>query len=126
MSQVLVIIPLSLMMVVESRYWILGCLAIVFLFLGSTAGLPPAILQAITPNEMRGQITAIYLFAVNLIGLAIGPSAVAAMTDFYFEDDLAVGLSLVTVTVIASVIGVVILGLGMGSYIRKLDEDASS
>ena len=75
---------------------------------------------------MRGQITAVYLFAVNLIGLAIGPSAVAAMTDFYFEDDLAVGLSLVTVTVIASVIGVVILGLGMRSYIRKLDEDASS
>jgi len=125
-SQVLLIVPLSLMLAVDNPYWVLGCLAVSFLLLGSTAGLPPAILQAITPNEMRGQITAVYLFAVNLIGLAIGPSAVAAMTDFYFEDDLAVGLSLVTVTVIASVIGVVILGLGMRSYIRKLDEDASS
>ena len=74
---------------------------------------------------MRGQVTAVYLFAVNLIGLAIGPSAVAAMTDFYFKDDLAVGSSLVVVTVTASIIGVVILGLGMKSYIRKQDEDAS-
>jgi MFS family permease len=125
-SQVLLIIPLLLMLAVDNPYWVLACLAVSFLFLGSTAGLPPAILQAITPNEMRGQITAVYLFAVNLIGLAIGPSAVAAMTDFYFKDDLAVGSSLVAVTVIASVIGVVILGLGMRSYIGKLDEDASS
>jgi MFS family permease len=125
-SQVLVIVPLSLMPAVDSPYWALACLAVAFLFLGSPAGLPPAILQAITPNEMRGQVIAVYLFVVNLIGLAIGPSAVAAMTDFYFKDDLAVGSSLVIVTIMSSIVGVVILGLGIRSYIRKLDEDASS
>jgi len=125
-SQVLVIIPLALMMAIDNPYWVLGCLAVTFLFLGSPGGLPPAILQAITPNEMRGQVIAVYLFVVNLIGLAIGPSAVAAMTDFFFKDDLAVGSSLVIVTVIASILGVVILGLGIRSYVRKLDEDAYS
>ena len=84
--------------------------------------MPPAILQALTPNEMRGQIVAIYLFVINLIGLAIGPSAVAALTDFYFRDDMAVGMSLSVVTVVASIIGVAIMAVGMRAYIRKWDE----
>ena len=35
-----------------------------------------------------------YLFINNLIGLAIGPTAVALVTDFVFENDAAVGASL--------------------------------
>jgi MFS family permease len=121
-SQVLVIIPLASMLAFDSPFWTLACLAVAFFFMGGPTGLPPAILQAVTPNEMRGQIIAIYLFAVNLIGLGIGPSAVAAMTDFYYQDDMAVGASLAVVTVVASIIGVVIMGLGMKAYIRKWDE----
>ncbi len=121
-SQILVIIPLALMLAFDSPYWALGCLALTFFFMGGPTGMPPAILQAITPNEMRGQIIAIYLFAISIIGLAIGPSAVAAMTDFYFKDDMSVGMSLTVVTVVASIIGVVILGSGMKAYIRRWDE----
>ena len=121
-SQVLVIVPLALMLAIDSPYWTLGCLAAVFFFMAGPTGMPPAILQAVTPNEMRGQIVAIYLFVINLIGLAIGPSAVAAMTDFYFRDDMAVGISLSVVTVVASIIGVAIMAVGMKAYIRKWDE----
>ena len=121
-SQVLVIIPLALMLAIDSPYWTLGCLAAVFFFMAGPTGMPPAILQAVTPNEMRGQIIAIYLFVINLIGLAIGPSAVAAITDFYFKDDMAVGMSLTLVTVVASIVGAIILGSGMKAYIRKWDE----
>jgi len=40
-----------------------------------------AAIQIVTPNEMRGQVNALYLFAISAIGGAIGPTAVALVTD---------------------------------------------
>jgi hypothetical protein len=51
-------------------------------FLNSYFGLAIAALQRITPNRMRAQVSAVMLFMTNLFGLALGPSAVAAITDF--------------------------------------------
>jgi hypothetical protein len=38
---------------------------------------------------LRAQVIAVYLLGTTLIGLAIGPAAVAALTDFHFHDDNA-------------------------------------
>jgi hypothetical protein len=43
-----------------------------------------AALQIITPNQMRGQITALFLFVFNIIGFGLGPTVVALLTDFVF------------------------------------------
>ena len=40
-----------------------------------TYGVAPAALQQVAPNEMRAQISAMYLFVVNLVGLGVGPTA---------------------------------------------------
>jgi MFS family permease len=47
-------------------------------------------LQLATPNAMRGQINALYLFCIAAIGGALGPLLVALVTDFIArsEDDL--------------------------------------
>jgi hypothetical protein len=63
-------------------------------FLNSYFGLAIAALQRITPNRMRAQVSAVMLFMTNLFGLALGPSAVAAITDFVFSDDAALSRSL--------------------------------
>ncbi len=44
-------------------------------------------LQAITPNRMKAQVTALSLFFANLFGLALGPTIVAMLTDFLFGRD---------------------------------------
>src|SRR6185436_12188877 len=78
---------------VPSGYWA-AALLIPSAFLASAPfGVSAAAIQQMMPNSMRGQASAIYLFVVNLIGLGIGPSAVAAATDFVFEDDQAVRYS---------------------------------
>ena len=46
-------------------------------FLGMPVALAPPILQAVTPNQLRGQVTSIYLLLINLIGLGLGPFLVA-------------------------------------------------
>lgn len=43
-----------------------------------------AALQTITPNQMRAQVSAFYLFIFNLIGFGLGPITVAVLTDYVF------------------------------------------
>jgi MFS family permease len=84
--------------------------------------LAPAALLAITPNQMRGQISAIYVFMLNLIGVGIGPSIVAGCTDFLFGSDLAVGKSLIVVASTLGPLGAILLFSGMKAYRRCLED----
>ena len=50
--------------------------------LGTACAAPQnAALQSVTPNEMRGQITALYYFVFTAIGLGLGPTIMAFVTD---------------------------------------------
>ena len=49
-------------------------------------GLAPAAIQQLMPTIMRGQASAFYLFVVNLIGLGLGPTVVARLTEDAFHD----------------------------------------
>ena len=64
-------------------------------------GLAAAALQVITPNEMRGLISALYLFVLNIIGLGLGPSAIAFFTDFVFSDPDKLGWSITATALVA-------------------------
>ncbi|TGD71305.1 MFS transporter [Mangrovimicrobium sediminis] len=57
-------------------------------------------LQAITPNRMKAQVTALSLFFANLFGLALGPTIVAMLTDFLFGDDQYLRYSLALLPVV--------------------------
>lgn len=111
--------PAALLVAVRDPYWTLACVALLVLFLSSPIGLVMTALQSITPNEMRAQVIAVYLLIVALIGSAFGPSLVAAMTDYYYHSDAAVGSSIAVVTAAASALGAVILSLGIGAYRRQ-------
>ncbi len=55
-----------------------------------------AALQTITPNQMRAQFTALYLFIFNLIGFGLGPLFIATLTDRVFgaPEDLRYSMAL--------------------------------
>ncbi|NSZ60067.1 MFS transporter (plasmid) [Agrobacterium tumefaciens] len=97
-------------------------LGVTCFLIGIPTGLGPAAINAITPNQYRGQAVAIYLFFTALIGLGIGPTAVALITDYVFKSDVAVGMSLGTVLVVASLIAAILLFSGSGSYNRALKD----
>jgi hypothetical protein len=54
-----------------------------------------ASLQLVTPNEMRGRVSAIYLFIANVLGTGFGPTAIAMITDLVFHDEAQLRYSLV-------------------------------
>ena len=78
-------------------------------------------MQQLMPNTLRGQASAIYLFVVNLIGLGLGPTLVATLTQDVFQDKNAVHLSLLVAGVSAQVCAAVLLWRGLKHYRRILD-----
>lgn len=118
-TMVCAIPPAVLLVAIRDPCWTLGCLTLLVLFLGAPIGLVQAALAAVTPNEMRAQVIAVYLFAVTVIGIGSGPSAVAAITDYYFANDAAVGASMACVATFAAVVSAFMFVLGVPAYARK-------
>jgi MFS family permease len=97
----------------------LALLAPGFLFV-TMHGVGTVALQVITPNEYRARITALYFFVANLVGLGLGPTIIALVTDLGFGNDAALRYSLFAVSGIALPIAGLILTLGMPAYRRSV------
>ncbi len=105
----------------SSGRWAAVLLAPLLFFSSMPIGLAPAAIQQLMPNTMRAQASALYLFVINLIGLGLGPTVVAAMTEDVFRDKNAVHLSLLVVGVVAHVIATALLWGGLKHYGRSLE-----
>jgi MFS family permease len=107
-----------------SATWSLVLLAPAVFAGAMTGGAAPAAIQQITPNEMRAQASALYLFVANLIGLGLGPTAVAMVTDYVFRDDAAVRWSLLLVGIVTHVGTFAALALGLKPFRESLERAA--
>jgi MFS family permease len=79
------------------------------------------VMQEVTPNNMRGVVNGMYVVTNNVLGLALGPTLVAASTDYVFQDTMAVARSLALVAVFVGPIAVYLLNQGRRSYIELED-----
>ena len=75
-----------------------------------------AALHLAVPNRMRAQLTAILLFGTNIVGLTVGPSGVAALTQYGFEDPLALRYSLVIVSLVAGSLASLVLWFSLRRF----------
>jgi len=98
-----------------------GLMATAYFFVSFPIGAAAAAIQNIMPNAMRGQASALYLFAVNLIGLGMGPTAVAWCTDYLFRDEMMVRYSILIVGVGAHVVAVFAFWLGLKPYRESVE-----
>lgn len=77
----------------------------------------------ITPNQMRGQITAVYIFVTNMLGLAVGASVLAAFTDFVYQDEGLLNYSIASINGLFYPVAAVLFWYCMPAY-RKADSEA--
>lgn len=54
---------------------------------GMAAPVENAALQSVTPNHLRGQVTFMFLFIMNVIGMMMGPLVVSTFTDVVFSEE---------------------------------------
>ncbi|MGH9842828.1 MAG: MFS transporter, partial [Blastocatellia bacterium] len=101
--------------------WAVALLIPTYFLVSAPWGAAAAALQQVMPNSMRGQATGIYLFALNLIGGGLGPTAVALVTDYVFHDDYALKYSLVIIGAISHLASAVLLWRGLKHFRASLD-----
>ncbi len=96
------------------------CLAPAMLIASMHGGVAGAALQLITPNRFRAQVTALYFFVANLIGFGLGPTAVAAITDYGYGRDDALAWSMVIVATIALPLSALVINWGRAPFRRSV------
>lgn len=88
-----------------------------------------AAIQIVTPNEMRGQVSAIYLFAISVVGGGFGPTAIALITDKVFRDEAMLRYALSGFTMMVGPVILLLIFSAVQPYARayeRMQTDATS
>ena len=117
----LTIVVSCLLYLAPSAAWATVWLGFACLLAAAPFGVAPAAIQQMMPATMRGQASAVYLFSVNIIGLGIGPTAVAIFTQHVFGRDDAVRYSLAIVTSAACALAAACLYGGLKPFVASLE-----
>lgn len=101
-----------------------GELAILMVSIGGVFALAGAVpqnaaIQSITPNEMRGQVTAVYLFMFTVFG-ALGSFVIALVTTYIVGDPQKLWLSITMVAAVLLPLATFFLARGIKPYGREV------
>jgi len=94
-----------------------------FPFHGYVAMGPMAVNQ-VTPNQMRAQVSAVYLFTVNLVGLGLGPYLVPMISDYILRDPMQIRWGLLIVVLTSGFIAAILLWRVRGTYREQVAQTA--
>ncbi|RMF11122.1 MAG: MFS transporter [Alphaproteobacteria bacterium] len=132
----LLILPIG-----SSALMIVACLSLLFAqsylsglavaaVVGFLYSVPQAVstsaLQLATPSRMRGIASAIYVFAVSVIGLGAAPTVVALITDQIYADEMRVKEALAITCSIASLAATLFLWRSSRHYRLLIGRDTDS
>ncbi len=90
--------------------------AVLIFFLTFPQGTNVAAFQLITPNEMRAQVSAVFLLITNVFGLGLGATFVALLTDFLFGAPERVNESIALMSALIGIPALCLLAWGLKPY----------
>lgn len=106
----------------ESPWLALALLAPLHFMVSMPFACAPTALQLLLPNELRSQVSGLYITTITIVGLVIGPVVVAQFTDRVFEGPGAVRYSMALVIALAGPIMFACLQLARRHYRRLRQE----
>ena len=102
------------------------CLLPLKFFVGFPPVLIPSAIQMVAPNRLRGQLGALFLFTVGIIGVSCGPILPALFTDYVFKDHDSLRYSLAWSTGLVGPLACAVLWFGLRQYRSRFEEMASA
>src|SRR5260370_23915110 len=109
-----------LMLLAPSGFWATVWLVPACMLAAAPFGVAPAAIQQMMPPNMRGQASSVYLFILNLIGLGLGPTAVAWFTQHVFHRDDSLRYSMLIVSVAACILAAALLWTCLKAFLTSL------
>ncbi len=104
-----------------SAFLSLACLAGLMFIMPLIVASIPSTLQAIVPNQFRGQITAVLYLINGLFGVAFGPLLIALGTDYLFTEG-GLRLSLTVILPALMILAALLVLAGRSAYERARRE----
>lgn len=86
-------------------------------------GLQAGTLQLLTPANMRGRMSAIYLLVANIAGMGIGPLVIGFCSEHVFSGPTSLGQALALITGVAITLSLVILMTTRGAICEAIAEN---
>ncbi len=118
---VVLVVTAPLLTIVPNPWVGIALLVPITFCMAMPPGLIMATLQAIAPNELRGQMVAFYLIAVNFLAYTFAPSLPAYLSDQVFESRMALGQSISILAVFNYSLAVLCLALCLKYYRQALE-----
>ena len=78
-----------------------------------------AVLNELAPNQMRGQLSALFIFTVNIVGLGFGATLVALASDYLFTGETGLRYALVLTTPIGYVLSAICFRLSYKAFAKS-------
>ncbi len=108
-----IVISMAFLPFQTDAFGALVCIGFASFFVALPLALMTYVIQTVTPGNMRGVVSGVYVATSNILGLALGPTMVAVTTDYVFQDPAQVHLSLALVSVIVAPIAFILMASGM-------------
>jgi MFS family permease len=115
----LLLLPMAL--VLHDAGWTLALMALGTFFLAWPMGTSVAALQRIFPNQLRGQVSALFLFFLNLGGQTLGPLGPGFLNDRFFHSEKMLGPSMALTIGGAAILMIAIFRATYGPYRRHYE-----
>ena len=99
--------------------WGLSALTIFTVSVGAPA--QNAAFQIVTPTELRGKMTALFLFIFSVVGVAFAPVITALITDYILHDESQIRWAIFLPAVVFGPLSILISWLGLKPYAREVE-----
>lgn len=114
----LLTIPGVLTTQMPTGWWSLALSAPLVMLFVFPSGPSLAAIQEITPNRLRGRMTALYYAVTNLVGISLGALLVGLLTDHVFQNEAAVGSSISLAAIVLCPTGAFIVYLAARARLK--------
>jgi MFS family permease len=115
-SAVGIIFLLTPATMVSNPRWTIVLLAVGMFLESFPMGTSVAALQLIFPNQVRGQVAALFLFFLNLGGMTMGPYIPGWLNDYVFHNEYMLGTSLSLTIGCASILMLMVFSVTLRPY----------
>jgi sugar phosphate permease len=75
----------------------------------------------IFPNQVRGQVSAFFMFVLNLGGLSLGPFLPGFFNDHFYKNEMMIGHSVAITIVGASILQFILFRASYSHYRRDFE-----